>query len=117
MKQFLLTMSVLAFVGVEASASEERCQAASKYITHWTYGGASEDFVRNRFFNYFEEDLKDPVVGGPTLRNEAFRTILEGTYLGISMFGKSNKAGAAVFIVEEAVKWSCNPINLETYWK
>ena len=117
MKQFLLTMSVLAFVGVEASASEERCKAASKYITHWTYGGASEAFVRNRFKRYFRTDLNNPTQITGARYDDAVATILEGTYLAISMFGKSNKAGAAVFIVEEAAKWSCSPANLETYWK
>ena len=102
MKQVLLMVSVLTFVGTQvmaASTPEEKCKQATEAITKWSYGGASEQFLRNRFERYFAQDTLNP--------DDTFMFLMETVYRARAV-GKSIGEVSLVKLMERAVAYNCS---------
>ena len=89
MKQFLLLVSVLTFVGtqvVASSSAETNCEKAVSELTQLAYGGASVEFLRDVFERNFAENSIRP--------DDTFIQIMEDYYRNLSTAKREMKSAS-----------------------
>ena len=109
MKQILFTVSVLVFVGTQAFAAstpEEKCKQATAAITEWSYGGASEEFLRNRFATYFAKDTLNP--------DDTFMSLMEAVYSARAMEKGLGNVKLSE-LIERALTYNCSAEFKDVY--
>ena len=114
MKQFLLAVSLLTLIGTQVSASssaKDNCSEASDALTMWSYGGASEQFLKNRFDQYFAKNTVSP--------DDTFMMMMENVYRGIAQ--NKGKQGEHVLEAAQFVAgmYSCtlSSTNIISNWR